>query len=645
MPLESLSDEEILVRRDMFLSVIRQLRVGGFGAIGGVGIYAAVMSPVVPRNLLVGWVVAMAAGVGCFFLAVRLESPRLRAGAAPRFWPLALISVFTGSCWAMPAVLLHSQPLAEGRWPMVYVFAAAVASNSVIAAAASRLVTAAYIGPLLLLTATFSYLHEADSLRIVLPAGCLFLLVVLLFYSQQAHGTLDDAVRTRHRNDLLAKRLAHDASHDALTGLLNRASLFRSAETFAAQAQADGGGYALVLVDIDGFRNVNDVRGHAVGDLVLQTVAERLRSATPEGALLARLGGDEFVIVAHGLRWRRDAVALAEQVAAIFVEPVSTSERALHIEGSVGVAWSADGTTPATDLLTHADWAMDQAKATDGGRIAIFDEEMHRRFLEHAGLEIAVREGLHAGELEAWAQPVVTLDTYRLVGVELLVRWRRPGIGLVQPGTFMPVAERSALVSEIGRFMLGEAATIIERWQNNPALRAVTVSVNIGARHLHGDDLRRDVEQLVRRHPACRDRLVLELTETEFAENTSAAATTLGGLQAMGVRVAIDDFGTGYSSLAYLQSLPADVIKIDRSFVSAITTDASAAAIVRAVLGLGETFRKRVIAEGIETPAQADALRTMGCSLGQGYLFGKPVPVEELERSMAYQPVEATARR
>jgi diguanylate cyclase (GGDEF)-like protein/PAS domain S-box-containing protein len=428
----------------------------------------------------------------------------------------------------------------------------------------------------------------------------------------------------------LEERLREQAYRDPLTGLANR-NLFRDrvghAVTLARRGQRR---VAVMFLDLDNFKNVNDTLGHDAGDRLLQAVANRLVRAMRTTDTVARLAGDEFAVLLEGV----DTVADLDRPAAALVEalaqPIVLGDSEMRVSSSIGVALWAPGAA-ADELLSNADIAMYQAKAAGKGRYVVFEPRMQEALLERLRLEAEIERALANGELFLHYQPVVTLDTRRLLGAEALLRWRHPARDLLMPKDFIQVAEESGHVIELGRWVLQQACADWQRWRGETgAAPGLQLAVNVSGRHLQQGDLVGDVDRALRDsglEPGC---LILELTESTFMHNTEANLERLHDLKNLGVRLAIDDFGIGYSSLAYLHRFPIDILKIDRSFVSRIVADGEGPELARAVVMLGQTLGLETIAEGIESDKQAAALLSLGCQAGQGFLFARPGAIEEL---------------
>ena len=484
--------------------------------------------------------------------------------------------------------------------------------------------------------------------RLVRPDGAVRVI------HQQAEDVRDSAGRTLRRVGIvrditertaLEERLAHQAHHDALTGLPNRALLFERLDRALAPGRGDGVPCAVLFLDLDRFKDVNDLRGHDVGDRLLIAVAGRLRAALRAEDTLARLGGDEFIVLVDRVADTDAVAAVAEHLAAAVASPFLVDGHAHAVALSVGVALSGPGHARPEDLLRDADLAMYRAKDAGGAGYVFFDPAMQAALAARVALEADLRRALERGEFALHYQPVVSLADGRIVKAEALVRWRHPARGPVSPGEFIPLAEETGLIVPLGRWVLGEACRQARAWQ--AVGTPVAVAVNLTAREFQRPELVADIADVLAATGLDACWLRLEITESLAMRNAAAAVATLAALRALGVRVAIDDFGTGYSSLAYLKHLPADMLKIDKAFVDDLGTDEAATAIVAAIIALGHTLGLMVIGEGVETAAQAERLRALGCDWAQGYHFARPLPPGELgallARAAPRGPTAATA--
>jgi diguanylate cyclase (GGDEF)-like protein/PAS domain S-box-containing protein len=432
------------------------------------------------------------------------------------------------------------------------------------------------------------------------------------------------------RKDLEAQ-LIHQALHDPLTGLPNR-SLFQDRLSHALQrCGRHGAGLAVLYLDLDGFKTVNDSLGHTAGDRLLGAVAERLRGALRTGDTIARLGGDEFAILLEETA-QSAAVRSAERIQEALAAPFTVDGRQMFVRTSIGIAQGAFGTR-AEDVLRNADVAMYRAKQTGKGNYALFESAMHAAAITRLDLEADLRRAISAGEIIVHYQPLVRLDDREMVGAEALVRWNRPGHGLIPPRHFIPVAEDTGLILDIGRHVLTEACRQVGSWRGDRG-RPLRVSVNLSTRQLLDAGLVPMVERVIGDAGVDPAAVTLEITESMLIEDLDTTLPKLTALTDLGINLAIDDFGTGYSSLGYLRQLPVAMLKIDKSFVDRLDNPEDAA-LVRTIVDLGHVLRLTTVAEGIETEAQRRALAGFGCQLGQGYLFAPPLPPEQIRSFLA----------
>jgi diguanylate cyclase (GGDEF)-like protein len=451
------------------------------------------------------------------------------------------------------------------------------------------------------------------------------------------HASIEQIVESVRQRDALQSALAHQAAHDPLTELPNRAQALSLVTSALHRARRSGETTGLLFVDLDGFKAVNDVHGHACGDAVLREVARRMRQAVRPGDVVCRLGGDEFVVLVERAAGERELLDLAERLIAVVSEPIATTAQVVRIGASVGVAVSRDARTDADALVAEADTAAYRAKRRGRGRAELFDEALRIQLAARAELETALRAGLGDGELTLHYQPVVDVGDRRLVGYEALVRWQRPGAGLVPPDDFIPVAEGSNLICELDRWVLGEATRQLAAWRTG-RLRAgedadgraeaePTIAVNISGRHLADPRVVDDVAEALAASGLPASLLVLEVTETVLVDDP-AAIGHLVALRDMGVGIAIDDFGTGYTSIGQLRSMPVDTLKIDRSFIA--SREPGHRELVALVIRAAHTFGLTVVAEGVEEEDQLLQLRADGCDQAQGYLLSRPLPAAEV---------------
>jgi diguanylate cyclase (GGDEF)-like protein len=419
----------------------------------------------------------------------------------------------------------------------------------------------------------------------------------------------------------------HAAFHDALTGLATRA-LFLD-RLAAAALRRDRPTVGLLFVDLDRFKIVNDTMGHAAGDALLVQVADRIRGCLRAGDTAARFGGDEFAALLWGADLEESG-RVADRIIEAVRRPYLVNGRQVYINASIGIATGVAGECDADDLLRDADVAMYHAKRNGKGRRQVFEPHMHEELIERMLLEADLRRALERDELVLHYQPIISLDSGRVTGFEALLRWHRPGHGLVPPAQFVPLAEETGLIVPIGGWVLAEACRQADDWRRRfgPGT-SIEMNVNLSARQLEQPGLVAEVAEVLARTQLPPSALVLEITETVLHSNVEAASATLGALKRLGIRLALDDFGTGYSSLSCLQQFPVDIIKIDRSFVESGRDGGRSTAFATAIVQLGQMLNLETVAEGIESTEHLDALRAARCEVGQGYLFSRPVPADQ----------------
>ncbi len=437
----------------------------------------------------------------------------------------------------------------------------------------------------------------------------------------------------------LEQELAHQAFHDSLTGLANQA-LFRDRVTHAlARAARLQTELAVLFLDLDDFKTVNDSLGHTAGDALLVAVAERLRDCLRGTDTAARLGGDEFALLIEGVGDTADVTALAERLIAALKEPFVIAGRDIVVGTSIGIAFDETHINTG-QLLRNADIAMYTAKRGGKGRYEIFQREMHTAAVDRLEIQADLRRALDQRELTLEYQPIIALDTGQITGVEALVRWRHPQRGLLAPNVFIPLAEETGLISELGRQVLIEACIQGRRWQRlRPQDPPLTVSVNLSPRQLQADNLIPHIVEALTVSGLDPATLVLEITEGAMVHDTEAVVGRLASLKSLGVKLALDDFGTGYSSFSYLQRLPIDVLKIDRTFIGMIEKDDRKSILAQAIVSLAQTMDLVAVAEGVETSTQAELLGRMGCDQAQGYYLARPMAADAIDALVCGAPV------
>jgi diguanylate cyclase (GGDEF)-like protein/PAS domain S-box-containing protein len=441
----------------------------------------------------------------------------------------------------------------------------------------------------------------------------------------------------------LEEQLTHQAFHDPLTGLANRA-LFRDRVSHAlALAQRQGHPITVLFLDLDDFKRVNDSLGHAEGDRLLIAAAERFESCARAADTVARLGGDEFAILIEHVAGSDGRGELLQRLEEAMTYPFALSGNQVQVSASIGVATAGPGET-ADDLLRNADVAMYAAKRRGKGRSETYELRMYADVRERLEMEAALRNALDTGQLSLHYQPIVSLKTGALYGVEALVRWEHPARGHLLPQSFITLAEETGLIVPLGDWVLAEACRQVQEWRGTCPETPLSVSVNISGRQLQAGGLTESLKRALAATGARADGVVLEITESVLMQQTDSVQERLWQLKALGVRLAIDDFGTGYSSLSYLQRFPIDILKIAKPFVDDVGSGTEKSALARAIVGLGETLKLRTIAEGIERGDQRAALLELGCDLGQGHYFSRALPADGIGRLLAARRAAAERR-
>jgi diguanylate cyclase (GGDEF)-like protein len=436
-----------------------------------------------------------------------------------------------------------------------------------------------------------------------------------------------------------AEQIAHNlARHDPLTGLPNRRFFSEKLDHALDAATAETRGTAVLMMDLDGFKPINDIYGHAVGDQALTVFAERVSNITRADALLARVGGDEFAIIQPGIASLDDPTRLARRIVVAVSEPIQIAGAALKLGVGIGIAIAPDDGATRDELMRRADRALYRAKAEGVSTIRFFEPQMDANMERRMAMEKGLRAALAAKAIVPHYQPLVSLDDNRITGFEALARWESAEFGQVAPDVFIPIAEECGLIGELGDQVLRQACRDASAWPKD-----VMVAVNLSAIQLRDDTLGLRVLSILAETGLQPHRLELELTESALLDNFSKARRVIEQLRQAGVRIALDDFGTGYATIAQLRMLHLDKIKIDRSFVDLVCKDPESLAIVRAILGLASGFGLSTLAEGIEDAEQLACLKETGCLEGQGYLFGKAAPASEVLKLLKADPRASAA--
>ena len=449
-----------------------------------------------------------------------------------------------------------------------------------------------------------------------------------------AYVAHDVSLRKKVEQQLIENqsRLDRMAHHDQLTGLPNRHYLTAFLPEAIAEARAAGTMLGVVFLDLDRFKHINDTRGHETGDKLLQEVADRLRAVVRDADVVIRMGGDEFVVVFRNVKSHDEVTLGAGRIIETLNQPIVIDRHPLQTTGSVGVSLFPRDGSNMVELLKHSDTAMYQAKDRGRNNVQIFSPVMNRKLKHRVAVEASLREALRLKQLDVHYQPFINLQTRKVVGLEALIRWRHPTQGMVPADQFIPVAEETGLIVPIGNFVLHRTLQNMSAWRK-AGVPLVPVSLNIAPAQLQRGELQSTIATLLKSHAIRPEMLQLEMTERAVFDSQAPAGESrqdsMARLRDMGIKIAIDDFGTGYSSLSYLKHWHVDTLKIDRSFVRDLVTDSSDLAIVSAIIAIARHLNIQVIAEGIEAYQQAEILRRLGCAVGQGFLFARPMPADQ----------------
>lgn len=433
------------------------------------------------------------------------------------------------------------------------------------------------------------------------------------------------------------ERVQHLAHFDALTNLPNRALLLDRVAQMTANARREHKKLALLFIDLDRFKNINDSMGHEAGDELLTIVAKRLARRVRETDTVARMGGDEFVVALGQIDGLEAAAKTAREILDAIMAPMTLRGQEVSISGSVGICLFPDDAQDVSEMIRNADAAMYRAKRSGRNTYQFYTRDMNERALEMLATEMALRNAVDRNELVLHYQPQIDIRSGAIVGLEGLIRWNRPGVGLVMPGQFIPIAEERGLIPAIGNWTLHEATRQAAAWDRE-CRPALPIAVNLSASEFHQQGFIERVQKTIRENGLHPGRIELEITEGVIARDTQGTIDILNRLHDLGVHLSIDDFGTGYSSLNYLRRFPIDKIKIDQSFIREMFADAGAMGIVRGMIGLAQSLRLRTVAEGVETPAQLKALRDAGCDIAQGFWASRALPPADLEAFVAAWP-------
>jgi diguanylate cyclase (GGDEF)-like protein/PAS domain S-box-containing protein len=428
----------------------------------------------------------------------------------------------------------------------------------------------------------------------------------------------------------LEQQLTHQALHDPLTKIANRALFKNRVDHALSKLARTNSSLAVLFLDLDNFKAINDSLGHAAGDKLLVLVAERLQDCLRSADTAARLGGDEFAVLVEQMLRPDESVMIAERILAVFKQPFTIDGKEIHVATSIGIAASSNESLQSEELLRNADLAMYLAKSQGKGKFVVFEQKMHVALMERIELEEDLRRGIEEKEFVLHYQPILDLESQEMLGMEALVRWMHPRLGLLSPIKFIPLAEETSLIVPLGDWILSEACRQVAEWREENGID-VSVTVNISIRQFQQAELVAMVRRALEESGLPPKSLILEITESFMMTDTEATIAKLHDLKRIGVRLAIDDFGTGYSSLSYLQRFPIDILKIDKSFIDKLGQGSEGNAVARAIIMMGDSLNLKTIAEGIENTQQIDQLQMLGCEAGQGFHFAKPLTPGDMD--------------
>jgi diguanylate cyclase (GGDEF)-like protein len=608
-----------------------------------------ILWPMASHVTLLAWIGLLALCYACRLPLIH-QAKHLKVDdvAATRRLQLAirLGCAISGAIWGSSGLLLAS-PNNEVEFTVLAFVIGGISAGAALATGAERGAALAFLIPASLPTA-LRFIHAGDRTHVAM--GLMMLLygihvaLAVLRSDRNFRENVGLQIDALHREQLLAhsesryRTLAH---HDSLTGLPNRHGLELRLKEILARCNGTGSPVALLYLDLDNFKDVNDAHGHAMGDRMLMAVAQRLRSCAGPEDLIVRVGGDEFIIVTAEAE-RSTVEQLAVRIADALAAPLVLDRDTLAVYASIGIGLYPEHGTDAESLMKHADIALYDAKAKGRNVHHFFEPGMSADIRERAFIEQALSRALGTDELYLHYQPVVSLIDGRLIGLEALVRWQHPERGAIPATTFIPIAEQCGLIELLGNQVLREACRQLQAWEA-AGLKPVPVAVNVSARQFDRDRLTDSVRRVLKEFDIDPKLLRIEITESMLMSGGEAHLKTLRELRQLGVSVAIDDFGTGYSSLGYLKHLPIDCLKIDRCFVRDMITDERDASIVKAVLAIAHSLDVRVVAEGVEAGRQAAILRELGCDAAQGYHFHAPLPAASCEPLLAKAASRSTS--
>jgi diguanylate cyclase (GGDEF)-like protein len=589
--------------------------------------------PLAHRVIFVGFV--WIADVVCFVAAGSYLRRRATGELITQSWPGAVAVGLIGFAWGSLALVGLPSAEHDDLRAIYLLFVCAVASTYVVGTAARRLYFYAATIPLFV-PVLVVFVSSTDRSTRLLGLAVPIYFVVMATMHHEVHSVVVSEIGLRGHNDLTNAelrtandRLARQALHDHLTGLANRVCFIDSVKHAIAASEHLGVSVAVLYLDLDWFKVINDSLGHNTGDGLLIRIADRIKSVTRNGDLVARFGGDEFVILCRDMATHDEAVVMAERVMQALWSPFVVDGRTVNISASIGVAVCAHPTDTADGLVSNADAAQYQAKQNGRNRIEVFDRHLRDGLLHQLDEEQQLRHALSTNEILAWYQPIVDLGNGRIVGAEALARWNHPSRGILDAYKFVPVAEQTGLILDLDDRVIADALSARAQLRDKVG-DAFRVWVNISAKQFGRTNPTQRLAALLDRVRCDPETIGIEITETAVLNDLDAAAREVHAARKLGVRVALDDFGIGHSSLTLLRNLPLDEVKIDRSFVANIEHNARDRAIVSSVSTLARDLGLAVIAEGVETPEQAHLVRELGCGYGQGWLWAKALPLDQL---------------
>ena len=590
---------------------------------------AVILGSSVPTAARVEFVVLVSvADVACFTVLSWYRRRRRRGEVVERFWMGPCCAGLIGLAWgSLPLFGLPDAQHADLR--IVYLlFIAGTSATYVVGAAARRVYYWASQIPMVL-PPSIVFVRSDDHVTRMLGVAILIYFGVMTALHRDIHSLVLSELTLRQQNEAANARLSHQATHDSLTGLANRAAF--TARLIDALAWTGNDAVVSVLyIDLDRFKVVNDSLGHAAGDELLVAVAARIHEVLDDRSLLARLGGDEFTVLLWDLESKSTAVTVATRVAATFEQPFQLAGRSINVTASIGVAASPNATGEPDSLLAQADAAQYRAKQAGRNRVEIFNAHLRESLERRLDEEQQVRRALDNGEIVAWYQPIVELQTGRIVGAEALARWQHPTRGTLDAFKFVPLIEEAGLILALDDCIIRHAVEAAARLAANSQGADFRIWCNASASHFGRVNPAKRFSRLLERTGCDGNTIGFEITETALLEDPQVASREITAARELGIKTALDDFGVGHSSLTLLRSLPIDVVKIDRSFIRDITRDATAACVVHSISSLANGLGLDAVAEGVETPEQVHLLADYGCRYAQGYLWAKAMPLDQL---------------